>query len=421
MSEASETMPAESSSTVLRRAKFVAGALVAVLLLGASIVLVMRAYQAHALENSTALHAQQYVTTIQPKSGGDGLPVTLPGTLQGVIESTVYARGSGYVVRWTKDIGASVIKGELLAEITAPEVDQQLHQAEAAQAQTASSAALAKSTADRWQSLRAKDAVTQQDLDERVSTYKQAQANLAAAQANVARLRNLQGFNKIVAPFNGVLTRRNVDVGDLIDAGNGGVGKALFSVAQVDPLRLYVYVPQTYAHQVKVGDAVTVTLAERADHEYQGTIARTARAIDTATRTMQVEIRVPNPSGALISGSYVQVLLPIKGDTTALVVPTNVLLFRPDGPRIAIVDSAGRVHLSKVKLGTDFGSAVAVLSGLDASDRIVVNPADSLADGDVVTLASAARDARQPLEPPSAEPGNATSANPPPPSPSRGQ
>jgi RND family efflux transporter MFP subunit len=283
-----------------------------------------------------------------------------------------------------------VKKGDLLAEITAPEIDQELSQAVSTRAQAAASAELAKSTADRWQALRKKDAVTQQDLDERLSAYNQAAANLAAAQANVGRLQKLQGFNQVVAPFDGVVTRRNIDVGDLVNAGNGGTGQALFAVAQVDPLRLYVYVPQVYAPEIKVGAQVSVTLAERSGKTYQGTVARTARAIDTATRTMQVEIRVPNPTGALIAGSYVQVTLPVSVDAEALVVPTNVLLFRPEGSRIALVDSGGRVHLAPVKLGTDFGTRVEVLSGLAVTDRMVLNPPDSLADGDVVTLATPA-------------------------------
>ncbi len=379
-------MSDEATSILLKRAKFVVAALVALLLLGGVTVLVNRSMQARALADATAIHSMQYVTTTQPTGGGDGMAVTLPGTLQGVIESTVYARSSGYLARWMKDIGASVKKGELLAEINAPEIDQQLHQAEAARAQSASSEALAKSSAERWQSLRQKDAVTQQELDERLSAYKQAQADLAAAEANVSRLRSLQGFNRVTAPFDGVLTRRNVDVGDLINAGNGGAAQALFSLAQVDPLRLYIYVPQVYANQVKIGDTVRVSLAEGAGEHYQGSIARTARAIDPATRTLQVEIRVPNPGGELFSGAYVQAELPIKGDRAATVVPTNVLLFRPDGPRVAVVDQSGRVHLALVKLGTDYGNSVEVLTGLGAADRIIVNPADSLADGDVVTL-----------------------------------
>jgi RND family efflux transporter MFP subunit len=379
-------MSTPQSNPSVKRAKIGAGVVAAGLLAGGIVVMVARVFHASALAAESELHAKQYVTTVTPKAGGGGLPLTLPGTLQGVNEATVYARTNGYILRWSKDIGSSVKKNELLAEIATPEIDQELSQAIAAQQQAASSESLAKSTAERWKSLRDKDAVTQQDLDERQSTFIQAQANLASAQANTARLRNLQNFNRVVAPFDGVLTSRNIDVGDLVDAGNGGVGKALFTIAQIDPLRLYVFVPQTYARQVKVGDEVTVSMAEHQGAEYKGTIARTARAIDTATRTMQVEIRVPNSNDALIAGAYVQATLPIKQDGSALLVPTNVLLFRPDGPRVATVDSGGHVRLSTVKLGTDFGSSVAVLSGLKADDRVVLNPADSLADGDVVAL-----------------------------------
>lgn len=377
---------ATPSPTVVKRVRLLAGSLVALLLAGAVLVLVMRAFQAHALGEATVVHATQYVTTTQPSQGENGTAFTLPGTLQGVIETTVYARSSGYLVRWTKDIGANVKKGELLAEVAAPEIDQQLFQAQAALAQSASSEALAKSTAQRWQSLREKDAVTQQEVDERGSAAAQAQADRKAAEANVSRLRSLQGFNRVVAPFDGVITRRNVDVGDLINAGNGGAGQALFSVAQVDTLRLYVYVPQVYANQVKVGDAVEVSLQERAGSRYQGSIARTARAIDPATRTLQVEIRIPNDDGSLIAGAYVQAQLPIKGNRAGTVVPTNVLLFRPDGPRIAVVDDGGHVRLAPVKLGTDFGTSVEIVSGLSPTDHIVINPADSLSDGDNVTV-----------------------------------
>jgi RND family efflux transporter MFP subunit len=376
----------EVQPRTVNRAKYFASAFVLALLCGGIAVLVLRSLHARELQNDVAVHAMQYVTVAVAKNNEGGLPVTLPGTLQGVTEATVYARSSGYIVRWVKDIGASVRKGDLLAEITAPEIDQQLFQAEATRAQSAASESLAKSTADRWTSLRAKDAVTQQDLDERLSAHRQAQADLKAAEANVSRLRSLQGFNRVVAPFDGVVTRRNIDVGDLVQGGNSGTGRALFSVAQVDPLRLYVFVPQSYAPQVKVGDAVTVNLTERAGEQYQGTIARTARAIDTTTRTMQVEIRVPNPRGLLIAGSYVQVLLPIKGDSTGLVVPTNALLFRPAGTYVAVVDEHGRVRLSLVQLGTDFGTDVEVRGGLNSTDRFVINPSDSLADGDVVTL-----------------------------------
>ena len=379
-------MSSPQATPSVKRAKLGAGVIIGALIIGGIVVLIARVFHGSALAAESELHAKQYVTTVMPKAGSGGLPLTLPGTLQGVNEATVYARTNGYIARWIKDIGSSVKKGELLAEIATPEIDQELSQAIAAQQQAASSESLAKSTAERWKSLREKDAVTQQDLDERQSTYIQAQASLASAQANTARLRNLQNFNKVVAPFDGVLTSRNIDVGDLVDAGNGGVGKALFTVAQIDPLRLYVFVPQVYARQVKVGDEVTVSMAEHQGGEYKGTIARTARAIDTVTRTMQVEIRVPNPNDALIAGAYVQATLPIKQDGSALIVPTNVLLFRPDGPRVATVDGGGKVRLSTVKLGTDFGSSVAILGGLKADERVVLNPADSLADGDIVTL-----------------------------------
>jgi RND family efflux transporter MFP subunit len=373
---------------VTQRAKYIVGGILAFLVLGGIVVLVMRSFQATALAAATQAHAKRYVTTIVPQAAGNGVPLTLPGTLLGINEATVYARSNGYILRWTKDIGSSVKKGDLLAEIAAPEVNQELSQAIAAREQAASSEGLAKVTAERWKSLRDKDAVTQQELDERQSAYLQAQANLAAARANEARVRDLQGFNRVLAPFDGVVTSRRIDVGDLVDAGNGGAGKALFTVAQIDPLRLYVYVPQVYAQQVKVGDVVTVSLPERPGEEYQGAIARTARAIDAVSRTMQVEIRVPNPKQALFSGAYAQAILPIKQDGAALLVPTNVLLFRPDGPRVAAVDAAGRVRMSAVTLGTDFGTTVAVTSGLHPDDRIILNPPDSLVDGDIVTLSA---------------------------------
>jgi RND family efflux transporter MFP subunit len=387
-------MSEQPTPPVLKRAKIIVGAVLGALAIGCVIVLVLRSFHADALDASTALHAKQFVTTVKPTSGTAGQPLTLPGTLQGITEATVYARSNGYVARWYKDIGAKVQKGDVLADITAPEIDQELTQAEAARSQVDASVKLAKSTADRWQSLREKDAVTQQDLDERISAYRQAESNLAAAQANVGRLRNLQGFNKIEAPFAGVVTRRNVDVGDLIDAGSGGTGRALFSLAQTDPLRLYVYVPQVYANQVKVGDEVSIGLAERSGEQFKGAIARTAGAIDTATRTMQVEIRVPNPGGALIAGSYVQAMLPVNYDKKVLVVPTNTLLFRPEGPRVATVDSNGRVTLNSVTLGTDFGNTVAILSGVKEDATLVLNPADSLADGDIVSFRPDAAPAR---------------------------
>lgn len=372
------------SSSILRRAKLTVAATALLLALGAVAVMLVRSFQAHALATATAARARLYVSTVLPVVDGAAQPLGLPGTLQGEIESTVYARTSGYVRSWRRDIGSQVRKGELLAEIDAPEVDQQLSQSIAVRAQAASSLELAKSTAERWASLRLKDAVTQQELDERQSAYRQAAANLAAADANVARLRQMREFSRVVAPFDGVITRRSVNVGDLVDAGNGGAGRALFAVAQIDPLRLYVYVPQSVAARVKLGEEVTISMNERPGEVFKGRIARTAHAIDAATRTMQVEVSVPNHDGALLPGSYVRVSLPVGGAGRSLLVPTNVLLFRAVGPRVAVIDDAGRVHLHTVKLGVDFGERVEVLGGLQPTDRMILNPPDSLGEDDVV-------------------------------------
>jgi len=274
----------------------------------------------------------------------------------------------------------------VLAEIDTPEVDQQLSQAVAARQQAASSLELAKSSAERWEALRKKDAVTAQELNERSSAYTQAVANLAAADANVRRLQKTEEFKRVVAPFSGVITSRTVDVGDLIDAGNGGAGRALFRLAQVDPLRVYVYVPQAYAQRIKAGDSVTVTQAELAGKEFKGTVARTAGAIDAATRTLQLEINLPNHDNALLAGAYVQVELPISGSSNALLIPQNVVLFRAEGTRVATVGADGKVQLKTVMLGHDLGNKLEVLSGITVADKLVVNPADSLADGDKVAV-----------------------------------
>ena len=319
---------------------------------------------------------------------GTSQTLTLPGTLQGQIEAPIYARSSGYVLRWNKDIGSRVAKGDVLAEIDTPEVDQQLAQAIAARAQAVSSLDLAKTSAERWEALRAKDAVTQQELNERVSAFTQAQANLGVADANVRRLQKLEEFKKVIAPFSGVVTRRNVEVGDLIDAGNGGAARALYTLAQVDTLRVYVYAPQSYAQNIKVGDSVRVTQAELAGQVFHGTVARNAGAIDSATRTLQMEVSLPNKDGKLMAGAYVQVDLPVSGGSAVLTVPSNTLLFRPEGARVAVVGVNGQVKLHSVMIGHDLGNSLEILGGISAADKLIINPADSLADNDVVTVAA---------------------------------
>ncbi len=373
---------------VAHRAKIVAVAVVVLLALGAARTVVSRMSSARALEEGTTERAKQYVKTASPKAGDATQTLSLPGTLQGYVQSPIAARANGYLRRWYKDIGSHVEKGELLAEIEAPEIDQQLSQAIAARQQAAASLDLAKSTVDRWESLRKRDAVSQQELDERRSAYTQAVANLAAADANVERLRQLEGFKRIVAPFAGVITRRNVDVGDLIDAGSSG-GRALFQLAQTDPLRVYVNVPQSYANLVKPGQKVVVTQAELRGRSFEGEIARTSASIDTTTRTMQIEVALPNKDGALLPGAFVQVALPLVA-SASLSIPANALLIRSDGIRVAVVDHNGRVHLRPIRIGRNYGEVVEVLDGVTASEQVVLNPADSIADGDQVNVAVAA-------------------------------
>lgn len=374
---------------VLTRARWIAVVMLVLLALGAGRTIFSRIANAKALETAVTEQGRLYVKTTLPKSGTSGQTLQLPGTLQGQVQSPISARASGYLKRWTKDIGARVEKGELLAEIETPEIAEQLSQAIAAREQSAATLALANSTVERWEGLRKKDVVSQQELDERRSGVVQARANVAAAEANVQRLRQLDAFKRVTAPFAGVITRRNVDVGDLIDAGGGGGGRALFILTQTDALRVYVNVPQTYAQMIKTGQSVAVTQSELRGQSFTGTVARTAGAIDTTTRTLQVEVSLPNPNGTLLPGAYVQVALPIAA-STVLRVPTNTLLFRADGSRVALVDAAGRVSLRKVQIGRNLGEETELLDGIAATDRVVLNPTDSLADGDIVALVAPA-------------------------------
>jgi len=392
-SPAPEAAPEAGADPVARRramrgGTIVAGVVLVLLALGAGRTVMSRMANAKVLDQNAADHAVQYVKTTFARTSGAGQTLALPGTLQGAQQAPIAARATGYVKRWTKDIGASVQKGELLAEIESPEIDQQLSQAIAARQQTAASLALAKSTTERWEALRKRDVVSQQELDEKRSAAAQANANLAAADANVERLRQMQGFTRVTAPFSGVITRRAVDTGDLIDSG----GKTLFVLTQMDPLRIYVNVPQAYAQLVRPGQKVVVTQAELRGKTFAGEVVRSAGSIDTATRTMQVEVKLANRDGALMPGAYVQVALPLVGGG-GLVVPTNVLLFRSEGTRVAVVDAASKVKLRPVTLGRNLGEAIEIVDGIGPRDRLVVNPSDSLADGDAVAINAAADDA----------------------------
>jgi len=377
---------------VMRRAKLVAVVVIVLLAVGAGRTVVGRMQSSRALEANVAEQSRQYVRVATPKALPAGPMLSLPGTLQGFVQAPIGARASGYLKRWYKDIGSRVRKGELLAEIEAPELDQQLSQAVAARAQAASSLELALSTMERWEALRKKDAVSQQELDEKRSANAQARANVAAADANVERLRQLEGYKRVLAPFAGVITRRNVDVGDLIDAGGSAGARALFVLSQTDPLRVYVNVPQAYAQMIKAGQKVAVSQAELPGQKFDGEIVRTAASIDTASRTMQVEVNLPNKNGMLLPGAFVAVVLPLPA-SASLVIPANALLFRAQGLQVAVVDGNGVVRLKPVQVGRNLGQQVEVLDGVTNTDRLVLNPPDSMADGDQVLVATGSKDA----------------------------
>ncbi|HKU00489.1 MAG TPA: efflux RND transporter periplasmic adaptor subunit [Paraburkholderia sp.] len=369
----------------------VAVILVALLLAaGATRTIVSNVMNAHYLAAVTKQNAKQYVSVVQPVAAGADGRIVLPGTLRGYVEAPIYSRANGYVRKWYADIGAHVQQGQLLAEIDTPEIDQELAQAQAQRDQSASTLALAKTSFDRAQQLRQRDAVSQQELDDRQGAYNQDVANLAAADANVRRLQRMKSFQHIVAPITGVITQRNIDIGDLVNAGNGGAGRALFAIAQSDPLRLYLDVPQTYANQVAVGQHVSVTEQELAGATFDGTVTRTAQAIDVATRTLQVEITLPNHDGRLLPGAYVQAAL--QTDSNGLLtVPGNTLLFRAEGPRLAVVDAQGKVELKPVEIAQDLGQTLEISRGLDPGDRVVLNPSDAIANGDSVVVVAPAR------------------------------
>ena len=368
-----------------RRAKIAAVLVLLLLAIGALRTVIANIVQNRSVTQMTVKNAKPYVDVVAPtQSDGNGNVTVLPGTLRGYVESPIYARATGYLLRWYADIGARVKAGQLLAELDTPEIDQELAQAIAQRDQIQSSLGLAKSSYERWQQLRQRDAVSQQELDERQSTYSQDVANLAAAVANVNRLRQLESFKRIVAPFAGVVTQRNVDVGDLIDAGSG-TSRALFALAQADPLRVYVQLPQAYAQTIKVGEDVVVAQAELSGQQFHGRITNISGAIDVPTRSLQVEVTLPNPDGKLRPGAYVQVALP-SGARAPLSVPGNALLFRAEGPRLAVVDSNGVVHLRKVTIAQDLGQTLEIENGIEPTDRVIINPSDSIADGDHVEV-----------------------------------
>lgn len=361
--------------------------IVAILLLAGGFVIARRFTERNALAKETEKLAIPTVGVTKPATEPASDQLVLPAQLQAYVESAIFARTNGYLLRWNKDIGSHVSKGELLAEIDTPEIDQELLQAKATRQQTEAQLQLAKSTAERWTNLRKTDSVSQQEADQQVSAYAQAQANFAAADANVRRLQQLESFKHVYSPISGVITRRNTDVGALITAGSTG-SRELFDVAQVDPLRVFVSVPQMNAPSIRAGLLAAIELREYPGQKFSGKVVRTADAIDPATRTLLTEIDVPNPNGRLLPGSYAEVSFAVPIQITRMSIPVNAILFRPEGPRVAVVGGDHKVHLKPITIGRDFGTKIEILGGLEADDQIVLNPADSLQDGQEVNVKS---------------------------------
>ncbi|MGA7850032.1 MAG: efflux RND transporter periplasmic adaptor subunit [Terriglobales bacterium] len=377
----------DPGSNPVRRGKILIGAVLLVLITAGVVTFLNRKRETDALAKETEAVSVPTVAVVQPQVQPGNDELVLPGNLQAFIESPIFARTNGYLLRWYKDIGSKVEKGELLAAIDTPEVDQELSQAKANREQIKAALGLAKISADRWANLRKTDSVSQQEADQQASGYEQALANLAAADANVRRLEELESFKNVYAPFSGVLTRRNVDPGALINSGAQAAGKELFDIARVDPLRVYVSVPQAYAPNIRVGMKANVTLQEFPGQKFIGTVARTAEAIDLATRTLNTEVDVPNKDGKLLPGSFGQVHFAAGTSVPRVTVPVNAMLFRAEGAQVAVVDKDGKVHLRPITIGRDFGATLEILGGIDVSDQIIINPSDSLEEGQQVHVA----------------------------------
>ena len=346
----------------------------------------VRRYALIALAHQAAEAAVVTVVTVKPTLGPGSSKLVLPGTVQAYYEAPIYARTSGYLKAWHTDIGATVKKGQLLAEIDTPEVDQQLRQSQADLATAQANYDLARTTNERWQGLLATQSVSQQDADERAGDAAAKAAVRLSAAANVARLQELESFKRVVAPFDGVVTQRNTDVGALINAGQGSPANALFRVADTHRLRIYVSVPQAYAASISEGMPAKLEFADHPGRFFTATVSSSARALDANSRTLQVELQIDNPKGELLPGSYAQVHFDLPSAPGSLRVPVNTVLFRASGLQVATVDG-DHVRLKKITQGRDFGTEIEVLAGLDPTDVLILNPPDSIVEGAPVRLA----------------------------------
>jgi RND family efflux transporter MFP subunit len=342
-----------------------------------------------ALAQQTEQMAIPFVSVIRASPIDADSEMVLPGSLKPFVESPIYARTNGYLKKWYKDIGSHVEKAEILAEIDTPEIDQQLAQARADLVTAQANLSLSSVTAARYQDLSKSDSVSRQDVDNANGDLAARRAMAQSADANVKRLAEMESFKRVYAPFTGIITQRNVDTGTLINAGNGGTAtKEMFDLAQIDPMRVFVAVPQAYSPSIHPGLKACLSLAELAQRKFCGQVVRTANSIDPNTRTLLTEVDVPNASGVLLPGAYAEVHFDIRVTGQRLSLPINALLFRPDGTMAAVVGTDNRINLKKVTIGRDFGNSLEVLQGVDSTDRIVVNPPDSLEQNQTVNLAA---------------------------------
>ncbi len=381
------TPPPKLAAAAPRKALFFVGLIVVVLLVAGAVSLLTRMHSSRVLAETTVQNAVPSVAVVHPTAEKPDEELVLPGTLQAYVESPIYARTNGYLLRWYKDIGSHVKQGELLADIDTPEVDQELMQARAARQQVVAAMDLAKINSDRYQSLRKTDSVSQEEADTQSSGYQQAMANLAAADANVKRLQELEGFKHVYAPFDGVITKRTVDPGALINAGAGAAGRELFDIARTDPLRVYVAVPQAYAPAIHDGLDAVVTLQEFPGQKFSASVTRTADAIDPVARTLNTEVDVPNKDGKLLPGSFGEVHFKPNINAKKVTVPVNAMLFRREGAQVAVVGPDGKVQLRHISIGRDYGTTLEIVGGVDANDLVIVNPSDSIEDGEKVNIA----------------------------------
>src|ERR1700734_1179341 len=379
--------PPEVPPAPPRRALMIVGVLLLVLLIAGGLTLWSHMSHERALAKETEIETVPTVAVVSPVSEKPDEDLILPGSLLAYEESPIYARTNGYLVRWYKDIGSRVTKGELLAKIDTPEVDQELDQARSTRLQVVAQMELAKISADRWENLRKTDSVSAQEADQQTSGYKQSQANLAAADANVRRLEQLEGFKEVYGPFDGLLTRRNVDPGALINAGAGAAGRELFDIARVDPLRVFTSVPQAYAPNIKVGEQTAVTLQEFPGQKFVGVVVRTAEAIDPATRTQLTEVDDPNKDGRWLPGSFGEVHFAVGANVNKVTVPVNAMLFRSQGAQVAVVGSESKVGLRSINIGRDDGTPLEVLCRISRTAEVVINPAEILDNGQKVNVA----------------------------------